>query len=129
MKINYSDIKILNDLTIVRVIDPEFTSVTRKVVDRDNPRNKSKDPMKDNMIMKDVEEKVTKDLQAAEVLNINEENKYGIKKGDIIVINFNRLKKFDMWSEGTDTEDIEFNVKNAIFGMTSYDIFGVKNQG
>jgi predicted xylose isomerase-like sugar epimerase len=85
--------------------------------------------MKDNMIMKEVEEKVTKDLQAAEVLNIAEDNKFGIKKGDIVVINFNRLKKFDMWSEGTDTEDIEFNVKNAIFGMSNYEIFGVKNQG
>jgi len=126
MKVNYSDIRILNDLTVVRVIEPEFTKVMRKTVDRDNPRNKGKDPIKDNMIMKEVEEKVTKDLQVAEVLNIAADNKFGIKVGDLVVVNFNRLKKFDMWSEGTDTEDVEFNVGKAIYGLSNYEIFGVK---
>lgn len=125
MKINYSDIDITNDLIICRLIEPEFTKVTRKTVDRNHPKNRGKDPQKDEMITTDVIENVPKDIQVCEVLNVARENKYNIMVGQEIVVNMNRLRKLDMWS-AKESKVLKTTLINNVYGISQYEIFGIK---
>lgn len=125
MKINYSDIDITNDLIICRLIEPEFTKVTRKTVDRNHPKNRGKDPQKDEMITTDVIENVPKDIQVCEVLNVARENKYNIVVGQEIVVNMNRLRKLDMWS-AKESKVLKTTLINNVYGISQYEIFGIK---
>jgi hypothetical protein len=125
MKIEYSDINITNDLIICRLIEPEFTKVTRKTVDRDHPKNRGKDPQKDEMVTMDIVELVPKDIQVAEVLNVAKENKFNISVGQEIIINMNRLRKLDMWSP-KEAKSLKTTLSNNVYGISQYEIFGTK---
>lgn len=125
MKISYSDIDITNDLIICRIIEPEFTKVTRKTVDRDHPKNRGKDPQKDEMVTMDITELIPKDIQVCEVLNVAAENKFGIRVGQDIVVNMNRLRRLDMWSP-KEAKSVKTTITNNIYAISQYEIFGIK---
>jgi len=126
MVINYSDIDITNDLIICRVIEPEFTKVSRLTVDREHPANKGKNPQEHEMVTTQVTELVPRDIQVCEVLNVNKENKFDIKVGQEIVVNMSRLRKLDMWS-AKEVKSVKRTIEGNVYGISQYEIFGIKN--
>ena len=126
MKISYSDIDITNDLIICKVIEPEFVKVKRRTVDRDHPKNRGKDPQKDEMVTTEVTELIPADIQVAEVLNVGKDNKFNVKVGQEIVVNMARLRKLDMWSP-KEVKSVKTTIINNVYGISVYEIFGIKN--
>jgi hypothetical protein len=124
MKVEYSNIDITNDLIICKVIEPDFVKVKRRTIDRDHPKNKGKDPQKDEMVTTDVVELVPTDIQLCEVLNVAKENKFGILVGDQIVVNMSRLRKLDMWS-AKEAKTVKRTIEGNVYGISQYEIFGI----
>lgn len=97
MKIDYSDIAISPDLVLVKLYKPRTYKQEQKVLDEE--KNKGKDPKKDILALKTVEEKVMYNMQQAIVLAIDPNNRLAYEPGDLVIVDVRKLKDFDLFKD------------------------------
>jgi len=95
MKIEINNIAINPDLVLVKLYKPRTRKEKQTVLD--DEKNRGKDPKKDIMSLKTVEEKVMLNIQTAVILNIDSNNRFGYEVGDIIIVDYHKLKDFDLF--------------------------------
>jgi hypothetical protein len=95
MKIETNEIIMIPDLTLVKLYKPRYRKEKQTVLDEE--KNKGKDPKKDIMSLKTIENKVMYTHQTAEIVAINPTNRAGYEVGDIVIVDYRKLKDFDMF--------------------------------
>lgn len=99
MKIEIVDIAIVQGIALVKLYKPRFRKETQTVLD--DEKNKGKDPKKDIMALKTIEQKVMYNIQPVELLSINDigqgGNKYEV--GDIVLLDWRKVKDFDLYKD------------------------------
>jgi len=94
MKLETVDLTIVQDLVIVKLYKPRTFKQTQQVLD--DEKNKGKDPKKDIMAMKTVETKVRYNFQTVIILAIKPNNGVGLEAGDVCLVDFRKLREFDL---------------------------------
>ena len=97
MKIEISDIALIPDLALVKLYKPRTRKEKQTVLDEE--KNKGKDPKKDIMALKTVEEKIMLNIQTVVILNIHPDNRLKYEVGDIVVLDYHKLKDFDLYKD------------------------------
>jgi hypothetical protein len=94
MSIEIQSIAMVAGLALVKVYKPRTFKQTQSVLD--DEKNKGKDPEKDLMERKLVEQKVMYNVQTVEIVAIGD-NAAKFEVGDIVLIDYRKLKEFDLY--------------------------------
>ena len=94
MKIEIKDITMVPGIALVKLYKPRTRKEVQTVLD--DEKNKGKDPKKDIMALKKVETKVFLNIQTVEIVAIGD-NPHEFKVGDIVLIDYRKLKEFDLY--------------------------------
>jgi len=93
MKIDLSNLAMTQDIAIVELYKTRTYKEPQKVLD--DEKNVNKDPKKDIMALKTVDVKVNYNYQTVKILAIKD-NGVGLEVGDIAVVDYRKLRDFDM---------------------------------
>ncbi len=107
-KIETADLAMFQEMILVKPYKLRYKKVKQKVLD--DEKNANKDPNKDIMALKTVDEKVLYNIQTVEIASIDASNRLGLEVGEIVVIDWRRVREFDL-------------IKN-IYLISIYDIYG-----
>jgi len=113
MKIEIVDIAMVQGVALVKLYKPRYRKEVQRVMD--DEKNKGKDPKKDIMSMKEVEVKVLYNTQAVEILAVDPSNGQKVEVGDIVLIDYRKVKEFDLYKD--------------VVAINLYDILGKVNMG
>jgi len=108
MKIEICDIAVVQGIALVKLYKPRTRKEKQTVLDEE--KNRGKDPKKDIMALKTVEEKVMYNTQTVEIKAIDPTNTTGFEVGDIVLIDWRKVKEFDLYKD--------------IKAINTYDIIG-----
>jgi hypothetical protein len=93
MKIEIADLTLVPGIAVVKLYKPRKYKKEQTALD--DEKNKGKDPKRDIMALKTVQEEILYNVQAVEILNIGDNtNKYEI--GDIVIMDYRKVKEFDL---------------------------------
>lgn len=95
MKIETCDITMVQSLAVVKLYKERSFKQKQTVLDEE--KNKGKDPKKDIMSLKTTENKVRYNIQTVEVLSVDPTNNLKVEVGDVILVDFRKLKEFDLY--------------------------------
>jgi len=98
MKIETSDIVMSQGLALVKLFGKPRTKKEVQFV-MDDEKNKGKDPEKDLMERKAVENKVKYNVQTVEIVAIDPTNVFKLEVGDVVLIDYRRLREFDLYKD------------------------------
>lgn len=93
-KIETADLAMFQETILVKPYKLRYKKVKQKVLD--DEKNANKDPNKDIMALKTVDEKVLYNIQTVEIASIDPSNRLGLEVGEIVVIDWRRVREFDL---------------------------------
>lgn len=96
-KIETCDITMVQGSALVKLYKPRSKKEKQTVLD--DEKNKGKDPKKDIMALKTIEQKILLNIQTVEILAINKDNPNGFEVGDIVLIDYRKVKDFDLYKD------------------------------
>ena len=96
-KIEIVDITIVPGIALVKLYKARYRKEKQTVLD--DEKNKGKDPKKDIMALKTVETKVMYNIQTVEIVNIDPTNAGKFNVGDIVLIDYRKIKEFDLYKD------------------------------
>ena len=113
MKIETCDITMAQGIGLIKLYKVRTKKVKQTVPD--DEKNKGKDPKKDIMVLKTIDEKVLYNIQTVEIVAINKLGQGGnqYEVGDVVLLDWRKVKDFDLYN----------NVKS----INLYDIIGKVN--
>jgi len=97
MKVEIENIALIPDLVLVKLYKPRTRKEKQTVLD--DEKNKGKDPKKDIMALKTVEEKVMYNIQTVVITNISPDNRLKYEVGDVVIVDYHKLKDFDLYKD------------------------------
>ena len=96
IKIETNDLIMSQGLALVKMFGKPRTKVQEQLV-MDEEKNAGKDPEKDLMERKVVKNKVKLNIQLAEIVAIDPTNALKLEVGDVILVDYRRLREFDLF--------------------------------
>ena len=96
IKIETNDLIMSQGLALVKMFGAPRTKVQEQLV-MDEEKNAGKDPEKDLMERKVVKNKVKLNIQLAEIVAIDPTNALKLEVGDVILVDYRRLREFDLF--------------------------------
>ena len=96
MKIETNDLIMSQGLALVKMFGKPRTKIQEQLV-MDEEKNAGKDPEKDLMERKVVKEKVKQNIQMAEIVAVDPTNALKLEVGDVILVDYRRLREFDLF--------------------------------
>jgi hypothetical protein len=97
MTIDIVNITPVQGIALVKLYKPRYKKEKQTVLD--DEKNKGKDPKKDIMALKTVEEKVMLNIQTIEIVAIDNTNTNKFEVGDIVLIDWRKVKDFDLYKD------------------------------
>lgn len=97
MKIDIVNITPVQGIALVKLYKPRMIKKSQPVLD--DEKNKGKDPKKDIMALKTIEEKIMLNIQTIELLAIDPTNVGKFENGDIVLIDWRKVKDFDLYKD------------------------------
>ena len=98
IKIETNDLIMSQGLALVKMFGKPRTKVQEQLV-MDTEKNAGKDPEKDLMERKVVKEKVKQNIQMAEIVAVDPTNALKLEVGDVILVDYRRLREFDLFKD------------------------------
>ena len=96
IKIETNDLIMSQGLALVKMFGAPRTKVQEQLV-MDEEKNAGKDPEKDLMERKVVKNKVKLNIQLAEIVAIDPTNAFKLEVGDVVLVDYRRLREFDLF--------------------------------
>jgi hypothetical protein len=97
MKIEIVNIAPVQGIGLVKLYKARTFKKSQPVLD--DEKNKGKDPKKDIMALKNVEEKVMYNIQTVELVSVDSDNGQKVEVGDIVLIDWRKVKDFDLYKD------------------------------
>lgn len=97
MKVEFCDITMVQNLALVKLYKTRTYKETQTVLD--DEKNKGKDPKKDIMSLKKVETKVKYNIQMVEIMAVDPTNNLKLEVGDVVLVDYRKLKDFDLYKD------------------------------
>lgn len=97
MKIEIVNINPVQGIALIKLYKPRTYKKSQSILDDD--KNKGKDPKKDIMALKTVEEKIMYNIQTVEIMSVDKENGQHLEVGDIVLIDWRKVKEFDLYKD------------------------------
>jgi hypothetical protein len=97
MKIELVNITPVQGIGLVKLYKPRYRKEKQSVLD--DEKNRGKDPKKDIMALKTVEQKVLLNIQTVELVAVDSNNGQKVEVGDIVLIDWRKVKDFDLYKD------------------------------
>jgi hypothetical protein len=99
MTIDIVNITPVQGIALVKLYKPRYRKEKQTVLDEE--KNKGKDPKKDIMALKTIEQKVMLNIQTVELVSVNPASYQGnsFEVGDIVLIDWRKVKDFDLYKD------------------------------